>query len=146
VSGHRLITLDMVGTAAFVITATLEAAVLTWARPIGVAVALILFTVGCVLFLWGYAVAVQRSRTNEIGVTALYLLTDGVAPKPVKARLLGLLTIQVVAALTTAALRPFTTVAFGILVPMFGLGVNGLWAARHGRFAERARPMVRETE
>ena len=28
-------------------------------------------------------------------------------------------------------------VAFGILVPMYGLGMAGLWAARHGEFPDR---------
>jgi hypothetical protein len=27
--------------------------------------------------------------------------------------------------------------AFGILVPMFGLAMNALWAVRHGRFGPR---------
>jgi hypothetical protein len=29
------------------------------------------------------------------------------------------------------------TLAFGILVPMFGIGLNGLWAVRFGRFSPR---------
>ena len=33
-----------------------------------------------------------------------------------------------------ASIRPFTAVAFGILAPMLGLGLMGLWGARHGRF------------
>ena len=31
-----------------------------------------------------------------------------------------------------AAIRPFTTLAFGVLAPVFGLGLQCLWAARHG--------------
>jgi hypothetical protein len=27
--------------------------------------------------------------------------------------------------------------AFAVLVPMFGLGLNGLWASRHGAFGPR---------
>ena len=27
--------------------------------------------------------------------------------------------------------------AFGILVPMFGIGMNGLWSVRHGTFGPR---------
>ena len=34
-------------------------------------------------------------------------------------------------------LYAWATVAFGILVPMFGLGVVGSWAARYGRFPPR---------
>jgi hypothetical protein len=28
--------------------------------------------------------------------------------------------------------------AFGVLVPMFGIGANGLWAARHGHYGQRS--------
>ena len=33
--------------------------------------------------------------------------------------------------------------AFGVLVPMFGIGANGLWAARHGRYGPRIAPEER---
>jgi hypothetical protein len=135
--GRRLIQLDVVGTTIFVVTGVLEAIVLDWARSPGVTVALVLFATGCVLFLAGYARAVERSRTEEVSVTGLYLLAGDVAPRPVKRVLLGLLVVQVIVALATAIARPYTTVAFGILVPMFGLGVIGSWAARHGRFPPR---------
>jgi hypothetical protein len=36
-----------------------------------------------------------------------------------------------------AGLRPYTAVAFGVLVPMFGLGLTGLWAVRSGTFPPR---------
>jgi hypothetical protein len=45
----------------------------------------------------------------------------------------------VVAGLAGAIARPFTTLAFGILTPMLGLGLNGLWGSRHGRFGPRKR-------
>jgi hypothetical protein len=32
---------------------------------------------------------------------------------------------------------PGTSLAVGILVPMFGLGLNGLWCAFHGVFPRR---------
>jgi hypothetical protein len=53
---------------------------------------------------------------------------------------MSLLAAQVVVAVATAAARPFTTLAFGVLVPVFGVGLNGLWAARHGRFPPRPVP------
>ena len=34
--------------------------------------------------------------------------------------------------------NPGSSLALGFLVPMFGLGLNGLWAAFHGRFPPRA--------
>jgi hypothetical protein len=35
--------------------------------------------------------------------------------------------------------RPYTEVAFGILAPMFGLGLMGVWGGRYGDFPERPR-------
>ena len=32
--------------------------------------------------------------------------------------------------------------AFGILVPMMGLGMNGLWASVHGKFSPRITPQT----
>jgi hypothetical protein len=70
----------------------------------------------------------------------LYLLTNKVAPKPVRWRLWAALAVQCVVAVTAASVRPFTTAAFSVLVPMLGLGLNGLWAARHGTFGPRVVP------
>jgi hypothetical protein len=49
----------------------------------------------------------------------------------------GSLAVQVIVGFVTASARPFTTLAFGVLVPMFGGGCNGLWGARHGSFGPR---------
>ena len=57
----------------------------------------------------------------------------------VRRQLLGAFGVQVVVALATAAIRPFTGLAFGILVPTYGLGLVGLWGARRGAFPPRGR-------
>ena len=44
---------------------------------------------------------------------------------------------QVLAVVVAASIRPFTEVAFGILAPMFGLGMMALWGGRYGDFPER---------
>ena len=137
-AGERIVLLDTVGTVAFTATAVLEVVLFRhWTQVVGVTVALVLFAIGCAAFLAGYARAVQRSRTDEIAVTGLFLLMGPAVPGPVKLRLGLLLAVQVVVALVTAGLRTFTPLAFGVLVPVFGLGLNGLWAARHGRFPPR---------
>ena len=53
--------------------------------------------------------------------------------------MLALLAVQVVVAFATALGRskdvdgsPGTSLAVGVLVPMFGIGLNGLWSAYHG--------------
>jgi len=43
----------------------------------------------------------------------------------------------VVAAFATAAARPNSSLAFGILAPLWGQGLAGLWGARHGAFPPR---------
>jgi hypothetical protein len=98
-----------------------------------------LFVVGCVAFFWAYAVAVSRSRTDLIGIGGLYFLA-GTAPKVVRYRLRLSLALEIVAALVSSSIRPFTPMAFGFLVPVFGLGMCGLWGARHGTFAPKPLP------
>lgn len=125
------------GTLVFAVTAV--AAVLTRAATIpAAAVALGLFAAGIGIFFWAYAVAVNRSRTDAIGIGGLFFLAGAeTAPRPVKRALLASLTVQTVVALATAGARPFTTLAFGVLVPLYGLALTGLWGARHGRFGPR---------
>jgi len=135
---------DLIGTALFTVSAVVAAAVFTGpVRVVGVVVALALFAIGIFAFLWSYITAVQRSRTDEIAVAQLYFLAGGSTPKPVKRVMLAALAVQVIVAFSTAIARSSTdghtgsTLAFGILVPMFGIGLNGLWCSRNGSFAAR---------
>ena len=136
--GAGIVRASWICTAALTLSAGLALALPDTFRPVSVAVDLALFAVGCVTFLWAYAIAVQRSRTDAIGIGGLYFLAGPTAPKPVKLHLLGSLAIQVVVAVGAAALRPFTVMAFTILAPMAGLGLAGLWGARYGTFGPRA--------
>jgi hypothetical protein len=86
---------------------------------------------------------VQRSRGDEISVAGLFLLIDGVATKSVMRLMNSALAIQVVVGLGGAIIRRSTdgvsgsTLAFGVLVPLLGLGLNGLWASKYGTFCKR---------
>jgi len=102
-------------------------------------VSIALFFVGCFVFLWAYAVAVSRSRTDLIGIGGLYFLA-GTAPKVVRFRLRLSFAVEIVVAVASASIRPFTPMAFGFLVPVFGLGLCGLWGARYGTFEPRPQP------
>jgi hypothetical protein len=141
-SGSRIMAADQVGTALFVVTAVLAAVFFTTALQwVGAITALALFAIGVFCFLWSYVEAVQRSRTDEISVTSLYLLAGPPTPTGVKRRMLALLVVQVATAVATTFARldgpdgePGSSLAVGFLVPMFGFGLNGLWAARHGNF------------
>ncbi len=134
--GARIITVSRMGTVVFTVTAILAVIDRELFGILAVAVDLALFFVGCVVFLWAFAIAVDRSRTDAIGIGGLYFLA-GSAPKDVQLALMVPFGVQVVVALVTAGLRPFTSLAFGVLVPMFGLAQAGLWGARHGTFGSR---------
>lgn len=135
-NGARIVRADAFGTAAFVLTAIAAVAVES-ARGVAIAVALVLFAAGCVAFLAAFAKAVSRSRTDAIGIGGLYFLAGDTAEGREKRILQVLLGVQTVVALATAAARPFTSLAFGILVPMLGLGLMGLYGAHFGRFDAR---------
>jgi hypothetical protein len=121
-------------TGVFVVVSVLAAAWPDTFLPLSVPVDLVLFATGCGAFLWAYALAIGRSRYETISMGGLFFLGEGVAPPDVTRLLRGALGVQVVVAVTAAAVRPFTALAFSVLVPMLGLGLMTLWAARHGRF------------
>jgi hypothetical protein len=93
----------------------------------------VLFVVGIVAFLWGYANGVVRSRDEQITLGGLFFLSH-TAPKLVRFRLRIALVAQIVLAALAAAIRPYTAVAFAVLAPMYGLGLMALWGARFGVF------------
>ncbi|MGD9702116.1 MAG: hypothetical protein AB7Q42_06580 [Acidimicrobiia bacterium] len=141
--GRWIVQADVVGTAVF--TASAVAGLSTDAWEAGsIVVSLALFGLGIFAFIWSYFSAVERSRTDEIGVANLFLLTGRTAPAPVRRVMSAALALQVLVAVSAAAagfsgLQPdeLNPMAFGILVPMFGMGLNGLWASRHGSFGPR---------
>ncbi|MEM9467027.1 MAG: hypothetical protein AAGA90_16765 [Actinomycetota bacterium] len=128
-----LIRWSWIGTAAFVVTSVAAAIQPSGFNIPALVVALILFAVGIVTMLWAFAIAVNRSRVDAIGVGGLFF-GAGSTPRIVRWHILGALTIQTVAGIATASVRPFTSLAFGTLVPIFGIGMMGLWTARNGEF------------
>lgn len=145
VAGRPVVVANLVATVVFAVTASYAAIVFdTTAQWVGAITAMSLFAVGVFAFLWSFWGAVQRSRTDEIAVTQLYLLLGPAIPARVRRSMNLLLTAQVVIATVTAFARPNTpdgnpgsSLAVGFLVPMLGFGLNGIWAVYHGRFQER---------
>jgi hypothetical protein len=131
-----LVRSSLIGTAVFVVVAVAAAVVPDSLAGVAVVVDLALFAAGCVAFMMTLLRAAARSRTDEISLSGLWWLT-GTAPAPVRRALLGAFGVQVAVALATASARPFTGLAFGILVPTYGLGLAGLWGARRGSFPSR---------
>jgi hypothetical protein len=133
--GGGIVRASLVGTAVFTIVAVgaVVAPVLQLALVI---VSVGLFAAGVVTFLLAFARAVERSRHEAIGMGGLFFLV-GSAPGAVQVRLLGALAVQVVVAFAAASIRIYTPVAFGLLVPMYGLGLAGLWGSTYGTFGPR---------
>jgi hypothetical protein len=127
---------SLAGTAAFVVAAVAAATVPDALAVPAAVLDLVLFALGLAAFVAALVRAAGRSRREELSVSGLFLLS-GSAPADVRRALLGALAVQTVVALATAGVRPFTPLAFGVLVPTFGLGACGLWAARSGSFPAR---------
>ncbi len=141
-AGDVIIAANLIGTFAFAVTAITAAVVFsTTSQWVGAITAMALFAIGVFAFLWSFWNVVQRSREEQIAVTQVYLLLGSPTPTRVRVQMLGLLVVQVAVAFATAFGRakdldgsPGTSLAVGVLVPMFGIGLNGLWAAYHGVF------------
>ncbi len=121
-----------------------------WAQFLIAIVSVVLFAIGVGSTLWAYASALERSRVEEIGVANLYLVTGTTAPTAVKRVLLGALVVQVLASFGAASVgviglkdSQLNALAFSVLVPMFGIGMNGAWAARYGSYGPRVTPAAK---
>jgi hypothetical protein len=143
VTGAGIVRAAWAGTAVFAVTAV-AAVVAEGAELAAAAVSLALFAAGIGVFFWAYAIAVNRSRTDAIGIGGLFFLAGDTAPATVRRSLLAALAVEVAVGLASAAARPFTSLAFGVLVPLYGLALTGLWGARHGRFEHRSAPGPRK--
>jgi hypothetical protein len=135
--GARLVQLDVVGTGALVVTSLAAAIAPDTFAYVHAGFSVVLFFVGTGALLWGYGIGISRSRTDLIDIAGLFLLSGPVAPEPTRRALRVALAVQVVAVVVAASVRPFTEVAFGILAPMYGLGLMALWGGRHGTFPSR---------
>ena len=135
---RRIVRASWSGTALFALVAIAAVAV-DGLEPVALAVDIALFAAGTGVFVWALAVAADRSRTHEMGIGGLFFLAGSTAPRAVKRQLLGSLAAQTVLGLATAGAKPFTPLAGGVLVPVFGLALCGLWGAKLGRFGPRHR-------
>ena len=151
-AGAGIVRYDVAGTAIFVV-AMAVAVPLRNARSGQVLIAgvsMVLFAAGAATSLWAYAAALERSRTENVGVANLFLLSGETAPLPVRRTMWLCSGVQIAVALAGAIIGVvgldegrLNALAFGVLVPMFGIGANGLWAARHGRYGPRIAPEER---
>lgn len=138
--GEEIVRASLAGTVAFALSAGL-AAVRPAAAPAALVVAGVLFVGGMVAFAGALVHAAGRSRDEVVHLAGVFFVAG--APARVRRLLLGSLAAEVVVAFATAAARPNTSLAFGILVPVWAQGLAGLWGARHGSFPPRPAPPPR---
>lgn len=135
--GTGLLNLTFVGTGLLVGTSAAGAtAPDTFGLPHAV-LSCILFAVGTGGLLWAYALGVSRSRTDAVSIAGLFFLGGDSAPADIRRPFRIALAVEVVAVVVAASIRPYTEVAFGVLAPMFALGLMATWGARHGAFPPR---------
>jgi hypothetical protein len=145
-AGERILRFDVYATVAFAVVSLLEAALPEPTVVLSLPLDLVLFVVGCAAFMWAYAVAIGRSRYEELTMGGVFYPGTDVAPARAVRVLRLCLLAQVVVAIAAAAVRPFTPAAFAVLVPMLGLGLMALYGARHGRFPAKEEPADRPDE
>jgi hypothetical protein len=151
-AGGRIVRYDVIGTVLFVVAMAVAVALRTErsGQVLIAATSMVLFAAGVATSLWAYAAALERSRTDEVGVANLFLLTGSTAPRPIRRTMWACFGAQIVVAIAGATIGvvgldkgQLNALAFGVLVPMFGIGANGIWAVRHGTFGPRTAPAQR---
>lgn len=95
------------------------------------------FLAGAALFAWAFLIAAGRSRREQVTVVGAFFLGEESIGKDDRRWAYRLLFVQSVIGLVAAAADPYTAMAFGVLVPMWGLGVVAFLGSAHGVFASR---------
>lgn len=134
--GGGIVMLALAGTAVFVLAGVLAAIFMGGFMVAYVTISLLEFAFGIVMFALAFLRAVDRSRNETIGVGGLFFGADS-APLPVRTRLVGALIVQIVFSIIIASTHVYTALAFGVVAPMWALGLTGLWVAAYGSFPER---------
>ena len=137
VPSRGLLVADAVGTGALVAVTLLSAATdATAAQVLSLVVAGALFLGGCAAFFVGFLRAVGRSREETVDLAGLFYLT-GSASAEVRRAFLGLWFAQIAVAVAAIAVsRP----PFGVMAPLWGVGMTTWWASLHATFPPREDP------
>jgi hypothetical protein len=130
--GRAIVRASWASNVVFAVTAIPVAAGVDALDGVAVGVALALFLVALVVWIYAFAVAVGRSAQGDDVVVGNLFLMQGPAPRSIRWHLFGSFALSLAIAAGTAVGDPF-----GVLVPMLPLGFVGLWGARHGTFPAR---------
>jgi hypothetical protein len=138
IPGAGLVNLAFVGTGLLVGTSVAGAAAPDTFGVAHAVLSFLLYTIATGGFLRAYALGVSRSRLDLVNIPGLFFLTGDTAPAQVRRPFRVALAVEIVAVVAAASIRPYTEVAFGILAPMFAMGLMGAWGGRYGRFPLRS--------
>jgi hypothetical protein len=131
-TGRGIVAASCVGDLLFGVTAIPVALGVDAFDGPAVVVALLLFFASLVVWCWALGLAaVRTTRGDDVQVMSLFLL-EGQAPARARWLLYGSCLVCLAITVGTAAANPF-----GVLVPMYPLGLVGLWGARHGVYPPR---------
>jgi hypothetical protein len=131
VRGRAIIRSSWLGNVVFAASA-IPAIFVDGMEPVAAVIALALFAVSLVVWVWAFGVAVARSSQGDDIVVGNLFLFEGQVPKDVRRHLFGSVGVCLVITAVTVSADPF-----GVLVPMLPIGFVGLWGARHGQFKRR---------
>ena len=131
-SGRGIIVASWLGDLLFAVTAIPVALGVNALDDPAVVLALVLFFASLVVWFWALGLAaVRTTRGDDVQVWSLFLL-EGRVPARVRWHLYGSFVVCLAVTIATASANPF-----GVLVPMYPLGLVGLWGARHGVYPPR---------
>ncbi len=129
--GRAIIRSSWIGNVVFAVTA-IPALFVDGMEPVAAIVALALFAISLVVWVWAFGVAVVRSSQGDDIVVGNLFLFEGAVPKAVRRHLFSSVGVCLVITAVTVSAEPF-----GVLVPMLPIGFVGLWGARHGEYRRR---------
>ncbi len=137
-AGSGIIRLSVGGTVAFVAATAVASFVDRHAADLAnLVVSGVCFLGGSLAFAVGFLRAVGRSRTEDVDIAGVVYLT-GSAPTPVRRVLLGAWFVQIAAATASVfAVQP----PFGVMAPVWGIGLITVWGSRYGVFPPRPPPV-----
>jgi len=134
-TGRRAVQAAWAGVAVQALAAAVALAAVGGRGP-HVVVCVLLAVGGLAASALAFVRAVSRSRAELVDVAGLFLLL-GSAPLRTRRWLWGAVAAQAALGVATAAARPYTSLAFGVLTPVWAYGLTLWWNAACGAFPPR---------
>ncbi len=106
-------------------------------RGVIAVVFVVIFLVSIVAFVAAFFTAANRSRDEHVSTVGAFFLGDSAVTPTDRRIFTAAAVIQAIVGIVGASLRPFTAVAFSVLVALAGLAMMALVGARYGRFERR---------